>query len=176
MAARQSNVVITLRRSTVVRAGVVAAALAALCIGFALGLAISTPSPSTHNVVVAASTYSPGAAAGGTPALPAALPCRPRSTPERRPTLIYIGCASRAVSLTNVTWSAWGTTSGSGSGTLSLNDCEPACATGSVTSSPAFVVVSEPVAGVFQHVVITPPSGRAAPQSSSQPGSGWGSG
>jgi hypothetical protein len=59
---------------------------------------------------------------------------------------------------------------------LTVKYCRPNCAAGRVSSSAAFVVISDPVRGVFQHVLITPPTGAITPQSSSYPGSGWGSG
>lgn len=175
MAARKPQV-ITLRRSTAVRTGIVAAVLAALAVGFAMGLGISsTAAPPTDAVVVAATTTSHGSPVTRPGLLPTVRSCGSRSTSQVRPTRIYIGCASGDISITTITWSHWGS-AGSGSGTLNVNNCQPNCATGSVSSSPAFVVVSNPVAGVYQDVLITPPSGALTPQSSSQPGSGWGSG
>jgi hypothetical protein len=176
---------ITFRRRTTVRAGVFAALLAALGIGFVIGLAMSSPLPPASRVVVAASTTPTAPLSTITTAIPktaqsapspTVLPCGARSTQQMRPTVIDIGCASVDIGITTITWSSWGSDGGSGSGVLHENNCQPSCATGSVTSSPAFVVVSNPVGGVFQDVLITPPSDVMTPQSSSQPGSGWGSG
>jgi len=183
--------VIVLRRSVVVRLGTVVAVVAALGIGYATGLAISSPPPPVNKVVTAAATTHgspttppsgpatvPTAAPTTTPTdpVPTVLSCGSGSKPQVQPTLLYIGCASGDITMTTIDWSSWGSNGGSGSGDLHMNSCRPTCATGSVSSSPAFVVVSKPVGGVFQDVLITPPSGAVAPQSSSQPGSGWGSG
>jgi hypothetical protein len=169
--------VITFRRSTAVRAGVAAVVLGALSVGFAVGWVISSPppSPSTDKVVTEAATtpMSPPSETA-TPAT-AVASCKLGSKVQVRPTTIDIGCHGD-ISISTVTWSSWGTSTGSGSGTLTVNNCQPSCATGSVSSSPAFVVLSDPVGGVFQDVLITPPSGAMPPQSSSHPGSGWGSG
>jgi hypothetical protein len=178
--------VITFRRSTVVRVGVAAGVVAALAIGFAFGWAISSlpSSPSTNKVITEAATTpmsSPSAITrAASPATSAALPlgavsCKPRSNVQVRPTSIDIGCHGDTT-VSTVTWSSWGTRTASGSGTLTVNNCQPSCATGSVSSSPAFVVLSDPLGGVFQDVLITPPSGSLTPQSGAHPGSGWGSG
>jgi hypothetical protein len=124
-------------------------------------------------VVTSAATISRSSAGGSELHV---LSCRPGSKGSVRPTTIDIGCTGGDTSISTVTWSIWGPDHGSGSGTLTVNDCQPSCASGSVRSSPAFVVVSNPQGGVFQDVVITPPSGALTPQASSRPGSGWGSG
>ena len=178
--------VITMRRSTLVRTGVVVVVVAALGIGFAVGLAISSPGPSTSavKVVTDASVVSPPShsttATVSPPTAPAAkvptvVSCRPGQKPQVRPKSVDIGCAGD-ISMSAVTWSTWGSGTGDGSGTLTWHSCRPSCATGSLSSSPAFVVVSDPLGGVFQDVLITPPTGALTPQASSQPGSGWGSG
>lgn len=179
----RSAQVITFRRSTVARIGTAAGVLVALGIGFATGLDISSSNPPATSVVAGASTSaSPQSVVNSVPPrtsagrFPEVLSCAPGSSPLVRPTVIYIGCAERVISMTAVTWSLWGQGGGSGSGTVHVNDCRPSCADGRVRNSPAFVVVSDPANGVFQTVLITPPSGIVHPQSSSQPGTGWGSG
>ena len=178
--------VITMRRSTVVRVGVAAVVLAALGIGFGVGLAISSKGPSTSAVKVVTDaslapvpshsttrTASPPTAPAAT--LPTVASCRPGQKPQVRPASIDIGCAGD-VSISDVTWSTWERSTGDGSGTLTVRSCRPSCAAGSVSSSPAFVVVSDPRGGVFQDVLITPPTGALTPQAGSHPGWGWGSG
>ena len=178
--------VVTMRRSTVVRVGVAAVVLAALGIGFAVGLAISSPGPSTSAVKVVTDasvasvpshsptkTASPPMAPSST--LPTVASCRPGQKPQVRPTSIDVGCAG-GVAISDVTWSTWGRSTGDGSGTLTVHSCRPSCAAGSVSSSPAFVVVSDPQGGVFQDVLITPPTGALTPQAGSHAGRGWGSG
>ena len=184
--ADRKTAVISFRRSTVVRIGVGASVLAALTVGFAFGWAISSPSHSTatNKVVTDAATTPTSAPPAGskassptTPAtlVPTVAACQPGGEPQVRPTSIAIGCDGH-ISMSNVTWSSWGASTASGSGSVTVNSCQPNCATGSGGSSPAFVVVSDPVGGVYQDVLITPPTGDIAPQSSSHPGSAWGSG
>jgi len=178
---------ISFRLSTVVRAGIAAIVLGALGIGFAVGLVISSSPSQTRSagkVVTDASTVSVPSGSTITTAVspatlaaspPTVVSCRPGSAPQVRPTTIEIGCLG-GIAISNVTWSSWGSSTGSGSGTLTVNSCRPNCAAGVVSSSAAFVVISDPVRGVFQHVLITPPTGAVPPQSSAHPGSGWGSG
>jgi hypothetical protein len=179
--------VIAFRHSTVVRVGTGAAVVAALALGFAIGSAVGSQSPAANTGSVAAAMQTPqrssslaftGADPTTTPAAssPVGPSCGPDATRQVRPTRIYIDCARGDISISDVSWSSWGPTGGSGSGTLNVNDCLPNCATASVSSTPAFVVVSDVVSGMFQRVVITPPSSAGAPQSSARPGSGWGSG
>jgi hypothetical protein len=180
--------VITVRRSTVVRGGIVAVVLVAFGIGIAIGLTVTylqrdttrsslPPAPTDRlRPALATTVVAAPKTKAATTIPPTALSCGPGSTPRVRPTIIDIGCARGAISVTTITWSSWENAGGSGSGTLNVNNCQPTCAAGSVTSSPTFVVVSDPVGGVFQDVLVTPPSGSLTEQSSSQPGSGWGAG
>jgi hypothetical protein len=169
--------VITLRRSTVVRTGVAAGVLAALGIGIAIGLGLAqlqgvptrSSAPPRRPLVEAPTTKA------ATIRLPTVMSCVPGSPPTTQPTIIYIGCAG-GVFITSVRWSSWGMNGGSGSGTLNVSNCQDNCANQGATQSPAFVVVTDPVNGVFQDVLITPPGGTLTPQSSSKPGSVWGSG
>ena len=177
--------VITLRRSTVFRIGVGAVVLAALGVGFAVGLAIrSSPFSMPANRVVTDAATTPehsqpatekaaSSSATAAPLPPTAAACTHGAKPQERPTSIDIGCDGH-IAMSGVTWSSWETSTASGSGTLTVSDCQPSCATGTTKSSPAFVVVSNPLNGIFQDVLITPPPGDMAPQSSSQPGSSWG--
>jgi hypothetical protein len=186
MMVKRKAEVIVLRRSVVVRLGTAVTVVAALGIGYAIGLGIDSPPHSSNAVATARSSTKPitdpatvsNAVPTAAPADPAptVLSCEPGSKPQVRPTLLYIGCRSGDITMTAIAWSSWGGTGGSGSGNLQVNSCRPSCATGSVSGSPAFVVVSNPVDGVFRDVLITPPSGVVAQQSSSQPGTGWGSG
>ena len=177
--------VFTIHRSIVVRLGVAAAVLAALGVGFFAGLAISSPPSRTSGGKVVtdasvASVKSPSLTTKASPPaassakLPTVLSCTPGSKPQVRPETLDIGCAGD-ISMSGVTWSTWGST-GYGSGMLTANNCQPSCAAGTLSSSPAFVVLSKPLGGVFQDVLITPPAGALTAQSSSRPGSGWGSG
>jgi len=164
--------VVVYRRRTILRVGSVVTVPLAMGVGFAIGLAITSPAPPANRVVTAASTTH------GSPLAPTpdVLPCGSASGSRIRPTSVSIGCASHAIFMTGVTWSSWTVDGASGSGTLHVNDCRPSCATGTVSQAPAFVVLSDPVGGVFRDVLMTPPGGTVTSQSSSEPGSGWGSG
>ena len=109
--------VITMRRSTVVRVGVAALVLAALGIGFAVGMAISSPAPSTSTVrvvtdpsVASVSTHFT-ATTPSSPVVPTAnvfkvVSCRPGAKPQVRPRTIHIGCAGDTVIRRDL--SSWG--------------------------------------------------------------------
>jgi hypothetical protein len=77
--------------------------------------------------------------------------------------------------VTAITWSIWGANGAYGMGTDDANNCQPNCAQGAFTSVPAAIVVSHPVGGFFQDIIVTPTSGGVSAVSSTQPGSGWGS-
>jgi hypothetical protein len=183
--AGRKAVVIVVRRSTVVRMGVAAGVAAALAIGFGIGWAISSPPSATSSIrVVTEAATTPtsslsGMATAAAPTTSATLPrtaaCRPSSIAAVRPTSIDIGCHGDTT-MSAVTWSSWGPRTAMGSGTLTVSSCRPSCATGGVVRSPAFVVLSHPLGGIFQDVLITPPSGSSTAQSDVHPGSGWGSG
>jgi hypothetical protein len=189
--------VFTVRRSTVVRIGIAALVLVALGAGTAIGLAVgSKSSPQTNESTGGGGATNPANASTTTvpqttstvAALPGVLSCGPGSTTSVRPTRLTIGCASGAITVTAITWSAWGAaTGGQGTGTLNAYSL----------SEPAIVVVFHDVNGVFQDVSITPSQGVSAtpttsttsstsgpttttttgglsPIAASQPGSGWG--
>ena len=194
--------IITVRRSTVVRAGVVVLVLAALGVGTAIGLSVgSRTSPPDNSSATGASTTSPhvstttsSVATSTTVATPAVLSCGPGPTPHVRPTTLTVGCATKGTTVTDITWSAWGAgTGGQGTGTVTVGS----------QSAPAIVVVFHEVAGIFQDVSVTPSkdasstpptttsttrgttpaivlptttttTGGIVPVAASQPGSGWG--
>ena len=194
--------VITVQRSTVVRVGIVALVLAALGVGTAIGLSIGSKSSpqSNKSAAIGGSTSTANVSTTTAPltttsvtSLPVVLSCGPGSTPRTRPTKITVGCATGAITVTGITWSAWGAPAGGqGTGTLNVD----------MMSVPAIVVVFHAVNGVFQDVSITPskavpttptiPTTRASktapttglatttttggpsPVAATQPGSGWG--
>ena len=186
--------VITLRRTTVVRVGIVVAVMAALGVGLAIGLTVGSNSPPPPNksaiatttttmarrtastTTVAPTTTTTVVPTTTTTLLPTVLSCGPGSPSEVRPALIFIGCATGNPTVSAMSWSTWGPSGGQGTGTFNENDCQPDCAQGSFTSVPATVVVSDPAGGVFQDVSVTPTSGALSPVSADQPGSGWGTG
>ena len=194
-----------MRRSTVVRLGVAALVVAALGIGTAIGLAVgsrSTPTSkstatgtSTTSAPVSSTNPSSQTSTTSVPSEPAVLSCGPGSTPHVRPTVLTVGCATRTVTVTGITWNAWGAdTGGQGTGTVNQG----------FQSAPAIVVVFHAVDGIFQDISVTPSkdasstlpttasptggtttstilpttttttTGGIAPVAASQPGSGWG--
>ena len=192
---------ITVRRSTVVRVAIVAAVLAALGGGIAIGLTVgSKPAPPTKPAASGVSTTTAHVSTTTSPllttttvAVPAVLSCGPGSTPHVRPTKLTVGCPTGTSTVTDITWNAWdASTGGHGTGTFNVG----------FLSVPAIVVVFDDVNGVFQNVAITPSAdvsttstttpktgpttvptspltttpttAGVAPVAATQPGSGWG--
>ena len=166
--ARRDTRVVTIRRTTLVRLGLVALVLVALGIGTAIGLTVSSrTSPPAARTDSGGSRTRGGSTTTVTrplksttttvAPLPVVLSCGPTSTKTIRPTRITIGCALGATTVTSITWKEWaGGAGGQGSGLLNLDNCQPDCAHGTVNSVPAIVVVFHIVSGVFQDVSITP--------------------
>jgi hypothetical protein len=184
---------ITVRRSTVVRVGVVALVLVALGVGTAIGLLVgSRSSPSTKSSTTgtqggsASTTSLPQTSTTGAP-LPVVLSCGPSSTRHLQPTTITVGCATGTTTVTGISWNEWGAaTGGQGTGTLKVGS----------QSTQAIVIVFHVVDGVFQDLSVTPSNDVSSTTSSatsrttlpvtttapggltsvaaSQPGSGWG--
>ena len=149
-----------MRRSTVVRLGVALLVLAALGIGTAIGLAVGSRSTQTETDrsrdydkqrAESSTTTSLNTSTTSASSVPAVLSCGPGPTPHVRPTILTIGCATRAVTVTDITWNAWGTdTGGQGTGTVNQG----------FQSAPAIVVVFHAVNGIFQDISVTPIEGR----------------
>lgn len=186
---------ITIRRRTVVRVGIVMLVLAALGTGIGVGLTVgSKASPPTAKSAVTSSststahvptTTSHPTTATTAASVPTVASCGPGSQPHVEPTKLTIGCATKAAIVTDVTWTVWGSVAGGqGTGTLNVG----------LSSTPAIVVVFHDVNGVFQDVSVTPSegastvpttvpttgltttstSGGLSPVAASQPGIGWG--
>jgi hypothetical protein len=190
---------VTVRRSTVVRIGIVLLVLAALGVGVVIGLRVGSKSspPTTQSTAVGTSattadvptTTSPLATTTTAGPVPAVLSCGPGSTPHVRPTSLTIGCAGGDITVTSINWKEWRpATGGQGTGIMNVG----------LVSAPAIVVVFDDVNGVFQYVSVTPSksvsttsttartttsstlltttstTGGLAPIAASQPGSGWG--
>ena len=45
----------------------------------------------------------------------------------------------------DLTWSGWGTATATGHGTAEANNCQPDCATGTVSAHPVTIVLRRPV-------------------------------
>jgi hypothetical protein len=162
---------ITVRRSTVVRAGIIVLVLAALGAGTAVGLTVgSRNSPSATSSAKGASTTTlPGSKTNSSTtttttasSLPTVLSCAPGSTPHVRPKTITVGCGTNGITMTGISWSAWEVTTG-GQGTGTVHE--------GLQSAAAIVVVFHDVAGVFQVVSITPSQSASpvAPTATSTP-------
>jgi hypothetical protein len=186
------------RRSTIVRVGVVVLVLVALGAGTAIGLIVgSKSSPPAKLIAIGTSTTTEHVSTTTSPltgttttSVPAVLSCGPGSTPHVRPTTLTVGCPAGAVKVTGINWNAWeAATGGQGTGTVNVG----------LQSAPAVVVVFHEVNGIFQDVSVTPSNdasstppttggtitstilpttttttGGIAPVAASQPGSGWG--
>lgn len=113
------------------------------------------------------------------PVMPAAPPCGDTG-PVIQPTSIYFGCATGADELFPISWTVWTSTSAGGVATASINNCTPDCASGTSTSFPVNVQLSDPGyvngAYVFQTITTIPLGSGGQSQSSSDPESGWGAG
>lgn len=148
--------VITVRRTTVVRAGVVLLVLAALGVGTVIGLSVGSSTPSPHNssstsgsstTLPVSTTTSSGTSSTSVASVPAVLSCGPGSTPHVRPTTLTVGCGTKDTTVTGITWNVWeATAGGQGTGTLKVG----------FQSASAIVVVFHEVAGIFQDVTVTP--------------------
>lgn len=176
--ARKDPRVITVQRHTVVRIGIVVLVLAALGAGTAIGLTVGSKSQtpttsSSHNASTSSAPASTTTSAPSTTttvsAVPVVLSCGPGLMPHVRPTALTIGCATQAVqavTVTGITWSAWGAEIG-GQGTGTLNQ--------GFLRVPAVVVVFHVVNGVFQDVSVTPTKGvssTSTPSTTSKPSGG----
>lgn len=187
--------VITVRRSTVVQAGIVALIALAFGVGIVVELTIGSTSspPTTKSIAIGASTttehVSTTTSTTDVAPQPAVLSCGPGSALHVRPTSLTVGCSTGDVTVTSITWDEWGAaTGGQGTGILDVDSI----------NAPAIVVVFHDVNGVFQDVSITPTkevsttattaprtrrttaptttttTGGLSPIAATQPGSGWG--
>ena len=62
-----------------------------------------------------------------------------------KPANVIFTCGDASFGATGITWTAWTKNSASGSGTGSLNDCNPSCAQGKPKTAPITVQASKPV-------------------------------
>ena len=92
-------------------------------------------------VVLAGAIAVPASAGGGkTPLLIANC-----AKAKFKPASIIFTCGDASFGATGVTWTAWTKNSASGSGTGTLNDCNPSCAQGKPKTGPITVQASKPV-------------------------------
>jgi hypothetical protein len=82
--------------------------------------------------------------------------------------LIFIGCATSADMLKNISWSSWTTTGARGAATHGINGCKPNCAQGTYTYFPVDVRLSNPARLngilVFKTIVMSPTSSVGQPE------------
>ena len=145
----------------------------------------------------AASTATSEASSTSTTVPVSALPTAPNCDPQLggtgfEPTSIFVGCATSADKLADIRWTTWNASEAEGTGTHSVNNCQPDCAGGTYSSFPVKVALSKPAdlgirGHVFTTITMTPstgvgteesavdtpcPSGAAGP--CAQSGADWG--
>ena len=144
---------------------------AGIAVGGSAGLAIALTStrPATTPVATTTTTAAPPTTTSVPPAPttvpPSALPAAPNCDPQSggsgfEPSTIFIGCATSADNLGNITWSSWTATMATGTAVHNVNTCQPDCAAGVFASAPVEVTLSDPTVlqGVteFATIAITP--------------------
>lgn len=155
----------------------------ALIGGLAACSSVTTARPAvtvTHTVTVTvtakpapAKTHSARPKVNATPAVSPALP-RPDQAQVSVPDQSGIDPAKRAVEpsaistsadgnggITGITWSSWTAYSAEGSGSISLNNCDPNCAPGTRVSVPVSIALSSPVNGSFTVMTVKDHAGNA---------------
>jgi hypothetical protein len=105
------------------------------------------------------------------PSFPGAPPCdqsEGENAPDVRPRTFFVGCATSADMLSSITWTSWTATEASGTGTHSVDNCVPNCASGSYTKFPVTVQLSAPgdLGGmdVFTTISMTPTTNVGVPE------------
>lgn len=102
--------------------------------------ASSSPSaaPASSSPAPAASSQAPSSSAGGSSAGgssgasgPLVYDCtNPSAKPGTRPSAVTLSCGDGSDGLQNLTWSAWGAATATGTGQFYENTCTPSCAQG----------------------------------------------
>jgi hypothetical protein len=81
-----------------------------------------------------------------------------------KPTHITLACADANLRVEKISWSSWGTTSATGTATVTRNTCEPYCAAGKFISYSSPITLDKPVADgdgmVFSHAQINDQKGK----------------
>lgn len=138
---------------------------AGLAVGGSAGLAIaltsarpSTTPTTTTTLAPTTTTPPPATTTTSSAALPVAPNCDPQSGGSGfEPTLIFIGCATSADNLGNISWTSWSATNATGIATHNVNNCQPDCAGGTFSGFPVEVTLSAPadLDGVYAFTTIT---------------------
>ena len=128
----------------------------------------TTPSPPSTPPQSAPPAPSPST---GIPAAAVTLPGAPTcgdSAPEIRATFITLACGDGTVTLSDINWTSWGSSSATGTGSFGTVQCVPNCAQGTETKTPASITLSDPSTGnggpVFQNVSVVPLTGGGQAQ------------
>jgi hypothetical protein len=152
--------VITLRRSTVVRAGVAVLVLAALGGGIVIGLVVAGSSPATHATSASTNKHKTGATTTSISSPPTTTAVPATTTTAALPIITLGGFSGRYPTeiafsadggnvVTGITWSSWTANGAVGNGTWTYENCVPDCVHGSQTPYPATITLSNPVGGQF---------------------------
>ncbi len=168
------------QRRTLVISGVVALIVVVALLAFFVGKSSSSGS-ATNTTEKRSTTTSPSRTSSTTTIAPSSTtttpptttapltyvaPCAPSTNPMLKPATIYLACGSGNVSLTNISWSSWGSSEASGTGTYNVNDCVPYCASGHFASIPATVTMTNPTSAggavEFGSVNVVPSDGSAS--------------
>ena len=155
------------QRRTLVISGVVALIVVVALLAFFVGKSSSSGS-ATNTTEKRSTTTSPSRTSPPTTTAPLTYvaPCAPSTNPMLKPATIYLACGSGNVSLTNISWSSWGSSEASGTGTYNVNDCVPYCASGHFASIPATVTMTNPTSAggavEFGSVNVVPSDGSAS--------------
>lgn len=112
-----------------------------------------------------------------TAALPGTPPCSENDVGSGfRPELIFIGCATSADRLEDITWAKWSATAAYGLAEQYINNCIPTCADGTVTSAQVKVLLSNPgfFDGTFVFRTLSFTTATGPPRTLTVPGNRWG--
>lgn len=64
-------------------------------------------------------------------------------TVERKPEVLTTSCADFGIAVFNIKWKVWGATGAFGTGTYSVNQCEPSCAEGKRVETPVSIQLQD---------------------------------
>jgi hypothetical protein len=148
---------ITIRRSTLIRAGVVVLVLAALGGGIAIGLSASSPTSHRARTLIVRSNVTTTTAA-----LPPTTTIPPNTTTTAPLPTVTLGgtwtgmepstiafSADGGNIVTGITWSSWNYVNAVGQGTWTYQNCVPDCLHGAEVPYPAMITMADPVGGQF---------------------------
>lgn len=123
-------------------------------------------STQTKTVIVSTSTVTASASTTSSVTTQASVTSATTSAPAATPILITRGWSGvKPASIdfsgdggnvvTGLTWTSWTATGATGDGTSGIQSCVPNCAQGATKQVPTTIVLSDPVAGHWTHLVET---------------------